>query len=99
MAGKKMIHLISKFMQAYRHKGKSFHDSILYAYDVAGAAIFATTIILSAGFALLATSAFKPNTDMGLVTGIAILLAMFINFLVLPTLLSFLINKHKGQIS
>ena len=93
------VHLISKFMQAYRHKGKSFHDSILYAYDVAGAAIFATTIILSAGFALLATSAFKPNTDMGLVTGIAILLAMFINFLVLPTLLSFLINKHKGQIS
>jgi predicted RND superfamily exporter protein len=93
------VHLISKFMQAYRHKSKSFHDSILYAFDVAGTAIFATTIILSAGFALLATSAFKPNTDMGLVTGIAILLAMFINFLVLPTLLSFLMNKDKGQIS
>jgi predicted RND superfamily exporter protein len=93
------VHLISKFMQAYRHKSKSFHDSILYAFDVAGTAIFATTIILSAGFALLATSAFKPNTDMGLVTGIAILLAMFINFLVLPTLLSFLMNKGKGQIS
>jgi predicted RND superfamily exporter protein len=36
---------------------------------------------------------------MGLVTGIAILLAMFINFLVLPTLLSFLMNKDRGQIS
>lgn len=93
------VHLISKFMQAYRHKSKSFRDSILYAFEVSGTAIFATTIILSAGFALLATSSFKPNTDMGLVTGIAILLAMFINFLVLPTLLSFLMNKDKGQIS
>ena len=38
------VHLISKFMQAYRHKGKSFHYSILYAYDVAGKGIFSRTI-------------------------------------------------------
>ena len=93
------VHLISKYMQAYRHQGKSVHDSILYAFDTAGTAIFATTIILAAGFAFLATSSFKPNVDTGLVTGLAIMLAMFINFLALPALLSFRDQKSKGDVS
>jgi len=88
------VHLISKYMQARRHKGKSSRESILYAFDTAGTAILATTIILTAGFALLATSAFKPNIDLGLMTSISILLAMVINFLVMPALLSFSRNKE-----
>ena len=52
-------------------------------------------ISLAAGFGLLATSAFKVNADMGLMTAIAIVLAMCINFLVMPALLSF--NKSSPQ--
>jgi len=91
------VHLISKYMQARRHKGKSNRESILYAFDTAGTAIFATTIILTAGFAFLSISAFKPNTDLGLMTSIAIMLAMMINFLVLPVLLSFNTNKKENE--
>ena len=93
------VHLISKYMQARRHKGLSNSESILYAFDTAGTAILATTIILTAGFALLATSSFKPNVDLGLMTSIAIILAMIINFLVMPALLSFANPKEKGDLS
>ncbi|MEM7616930.1 MAG: MMPL family transporter [Pseudomonadota bacterium] len=89
------VHLISKYMQARKHQGKSNYDSILYSFDTAGTAIFATTLILTAGFGFLATSSFKPNEDLGLMTAIAIMLAMIINFLVLPALLSFFSKEHK----
>ncbi|MEM6811435.1 MAG: MMPL family transporter [Pseudomonadota bacterium] len=93
------VHMISKYMQASRHKGKSNEQSILYAFDTAGTAILATTVILTAGFALLATSSFKPNVDLGLMTSIAIMLAMVINFLVMPALLSFSNKDKKGDLS
>lgn len=83
------VHLISKYTSARKHQGKSNSESILYAFDTAGTAIVATTVILAAGFGLLSTSAFKPNADLGLLTAIAITLAMVINFLVMPALLSF----------
>ena len=57
-----------------------------YAFRTAGAAIFATTVILAAGFAVLATSTFKLNADLGLLTALAIVFAMLVNFLLLPSL-------------
>ncbi|TQV78780.1 MMPL family transporter [Exilibacterium tricleocarpae] len=92
------VHLVSKFMSARRHYGKNNQESILYAFDTAGTAIVATTAILTAGFALLATSAFKPNTDMGLLTAIAIMLAMVINFLIMPGLLSFNSKEKENRL-
>jgi uncharacterized protein len=83
------VHITSKYIIARRHRGETFEDSIRYAFDTAGTAIVATTVILAAGFGLLSTSAFKINADMGLMTAIAIVLAMLINFLVMPALLSF----------
>lgn len=91
------VHLISKYTSARKHQGKSNHDSILYAFDTAGTAIVATTVILVAGFGLLSTSVFKPNADLGLLTAIAITLAMVINFLVMPALLSF--NAKRKEIT
>ncbi len=89
------VHVTSKYMSARHHLGRSFENSIRYAFETAGTAIVATTVILAAGFGLLATSAFKVNADMGLMTAIAIVLAMCINFLVMPALLSF--NKSSPQ--
>lgn len=90
------VHIISKYMVARRHRRASFNESVRYAFDTAGVAIASTTVILGAGFALLATSAFKPNEDMGLMTAIAIFLAMAVSFLAMPGLLHFM-NRHKGE--
>ncbi|MEM8947681.1 MAG: MMPL family transporter, partial [Planctomycetota bacterium] len=80
------VHFLSKYLRARRGDGKSALDSVRYAFRTAGTAIFATTVILAAGFAVLVTSSFKLNADLGLLTAIAVVLAMLINFLLLPSL-------------
>ena len=43
--------------------------------------------MLSAGFIILATSTFKLNMEMGIITVISILSALILDFLLLPVLL------------
>ena len=50
-------------------------------------AILVTSIILIAGFSVLALSPFKLNNNLGLLTAIAIAIAVAIDFLLLPVLL------------
>jgi predicted RND superfamily exporter protein len=62
-------------------------DAIRYAFETVGAPIIATTIILAAGFALLTASSFKLNDEMGLLTALAIVVALIVDFLLLPAIL------------
>jgi len=80
------VHFLSKYLRARREEGKPIADAVRYAFRTAGAAIFVTTIILAAGFAVLATSTFKLNADLGLLTALAVIFAMLINFTLLPSL-------------
>ena len=67
--------------------GRSAEDSIRYAFENVGMAIVVNTIILAIGFLVMTASAFKPNLDMGLMTVIAIVYALVLDFLLLPALL------------
>ncbi|MEM6637420.1 MAG: MMPL family transporter [Pseudomonadota bacterium] len=87
------VHFLAKYLRAHREEGKDAEDSVRYALDTAGTAILATTVILAAGFAILITSSFKFNADLGLLTAIAIVLAMLVNLLLLPSLLAWR-GKH-----
>lgn len=81
------VHFLAKYLRATRDEGRSVPEGIRYAFDTAGVAILATTFILSAGFAVLVTSSFKFNADLGLLTAISIVMAMIVNFFLLPSLL------------
>ena len=52
-----------------------------------GAVLVVTSLVLIAGFLVLAQSAFKLNADMGLLTAITIGFALLADFLFLPPLL------------
>lgn len=80
------VHFLSKYLRARREEHQTIEDSVRYAFRTAGAAIFVTTVILAAGFAVLVTSSFKLNADLGLLTALAVIFAMLINFLLLPSL-------------
>lgn len=80
------VHFLSKYLRARRDDRRTIADSVRYAFRTAGAAIFATTVILAAGFAVLVTSSFKLNADLGLLTALAVIFAMLINLLLLPSL-------------
>jgi hypothetical protein len=81
------VHFLIKYLRALRDKGMARPDAIRYAFETVGAPIIATTIILAAGFALLTASSFKLNDEMGLLTALAIVVALIVDFLLLPAIL------------
>jgi len=81
------VHFLSKYVRARDERGLSTEDSIRYAFENVGMAIVVNTIILAIGFFVMTVSAFKPNFDMGLMTVIAIVFALVLDFLLLPALL------------
>lgn len=81
------VHFLSKYLRARREKGLDQADAVRYAFRTVGTAIVLTTIVLVIGFSVLVTSTFLINSQLGLLTAIAVLLALVADFLLLPTLL------------
>ncbi|MGF1461788.1 MAG: RND family transporter [Maricaulaceae bacterium] len=81
------VHFLTKYLRGRRERGLSVADAVRYSFETVGWAIVVNTIVLVIGFAWLATSSFKLNADMGLMTALAITLALILDFLLLPALL------------
>lgn len=81
------VHFLSKYVRARDERSLTVEDSIRYAFRNVGMAIIVNTIILTAGFLVMTTSAFKLNADLGLMTVLAIVFALILDFLFLPALL------------
>jgi uncharacterized protein len=87
------IHFLSKYLRAKKEKGYSATDAVRYAFNTVGVALVVTTIVLIAGFMVLAQSGFAVNSDTALLTTITIILALIADFLFLPPLLMWLDKK------
>lgn len=81
------VHFLSKYLRARREKGFSAEDAVRYAFSHVGRALVTTSIVLVAGFSIIAQSSFELNSSMGLLTAIVIVFALAADFLFLPTLL------------
>jgi predicted RND superfamily exporter protein len=80
------VHFLSKYQTA-RKDNKSSRESIIFAFNSVGMALMTTTIVLTLGFAVLATSSFMLNAHMGTLTIIIIVAALIVDFVFLPALL------------
>lgn len=87
------VHFLSKYRHAREDKGKDTVAAVQYAFASVGRALWITTLVLVAGFMVLAQSSFKINADMGLLTALTILIALIVDFLFLPPLLMKLDKK------
>lgn len=81
------VHFLTKYLKAKRKHGKSAEASVKYAFQIVGRAIITTTIVLAAGFYILAFSDFSVNSTMGIMVAGTIVLALLWDFLFLPALL------------
>jgi len=90
------VHFLTKYVRARDEKLLTVEDSIRYAFRNVGVAIVVNTIILTAGFLVMTTSAFKMNGDLGLMTILSIVGALILDFLFLPALL--LLGRNKEQL-
>lgn len=80
------IHFLSKYLHGRRKNGMTPENAVRYAFKTVGTALWVTSAILVAGFLVLAFSGFKINSDMGLMSAITILIALFMDYLFLPSL-------------
>jgi len=81
------VHFLSKYLRARREKGLSAEDAVRYAFGTVGLALVVTSVVLIAGFLVLAFSAFALNSSMAVMTAVTILFALVADFLLLPPLL------------
>lgn len=80
------IHLFSKFAEGLR-KGLGVDDAIRYTFEHAGRGVLITTVVLSAGFAMLGFSDFTVNQTFGLLVAGTIAVAILFDMLFLPSVL------------
>jgi predicted RND superfamily exporter protein len=89
------VHFLSKYKHA-RDEGKNAEEAVRYSFHSVGRALWVTTLVLSVGFAILALSNFRLNSDMGLLTGIILVVALAVDFLFLPAFLMVFDKQNKG---
>lgn len=91
------VHFLSKYLRARREKGLSAEDAVRYAFNNVGLALLVTSVVLIAGFMIMAQSHFYLNSSMGLLTSVVIALALIIDLTLLPPLLIKFAHSTKGE--
>ena len=80
------IHFLSRYRSA-RSEGQSAADAVRHAFRKVGRALWTTTVVLSLGFLVFASSGFEVSWALGLLVTITIVFALLCDFLLLPPLL------------
>jgi len=80
------IHFLYRYVKS-RRDGLSAPSAVHRTFRTVGQALGTTTVVLSAGFLVLALSGFSGSTALGLLVTIIIVLALATDFLLLPSLL------------
>lgn len=81
------IHSMTKYRHARRDLGMAPEAAVRHVFSTVGAAALAMTVILVAGFLVLAFSVFELNSSMGIMTALTIALALAADYFLLPPLL------------
>jgi len=90
------VHFMSKYLRARREHGYNAEDSVRYAFRSIGKAMISTSVVLILGFVVMAQSVFKFNANMGVLTTLCIMFALFTDLFLLPALLLVLDGKKDG---
>ncbi|NQZ10119.1 MAG: MMPL family transporter [Algicola sp.] len=91
------VHFLSKYKHA-RELGKNAEEAVRYSFHSVGRALWITTLVLSVGFAVLAMSSFRLNSDMGMLTGLILIVALAVDFLFLPAFLMVFDKDKEGTL-
>ncbi|MES1945164.1 RND efflux transporter [Salinisphaera sp. PC39] len=81
------VHILSKYRRARREHDLAPADAIVYMFAHTGNALLITTVVLVLGFMVLYLSDFRLNSNMGLLTSIALAFALILDFFLLPPIL------------
>jgi predicted RND superfamily exporter protein len=86
------IHFLAKYRQELKVLQWNIKDSVLLAVRETGVSMMYTSIILFFGFGIFAASGFEGTQALGILVSMTLLVAMFTNLVMLPSLL---LSFHK----
>jgi predicted RND superfamily exporter protein len=96
-------HFLVRYREARSLKNLSAVQAIHYTFTTVGSALVSTSIVLGAGFLILANSDFAVNSTSGLLVALTIAVAIVLDLLFLPALLikfdDWLIDSDKQNAS
>jgi len=81
------IHYIHRYQREFGLKA-NYEDSLIRCHGSIGRAIYYTSITVTVGFSILTLSNFIPTIYFGLLTGLAMILALLGNLFLLPLLIN-----------
>ena len=90
------VHFLSKYRRARREYGQGPEEAVRYAFHTAGRALFATTVVLVAGFLIFVFSPFVPTAQVGVLTAMIIAFALVADLSLLPALLT-VVDRSSGK--
>lgn len=91
------IHLMTQYIRRRKEFNDDAADALRYAFAHVGPAIVTTTVALTLGFAMLGFSSFEINAGMGILTAIAIFIALVLDLVFLPAILLLVDGKRVYQ--
>ncbi len=81
------IHYLSRYRMEIKHASGTIRQAVLTALHEAGVSMMYTSIVLFSGFSLFSFSEFGGTQALGLLISFTLLVAMFTNLIILPSLL------------
>jgi len=90
------VHMLSKYEFARNHHGLSPEAAIRYTFEHTGSALIITTAAIALGFFALSFSLLDLNKSMGIMVSSTVVIALFLDFVLLPTLLLWL-DKNSDE--
>ncbi len=81
------IHYLAKYRQELKFHSWKIRESALLAIRETGASMVYTSLVLLFGFGCFAASDFEGSRALGVLTAVTLMVAMFTNLIVLPSLL------------
>lgn len=88
------VHLVHNFRRYHQQSGDA-HDAVRLTLTTSGRAMLVTTIVLSIGFFVYMFAYMSNVSNFGLLTGLAILMALLADFLLGPALLVILSRSRE----
>jgi predicted RND superfamily exporter protein len=92
MAVDDTVHFMHNFRRYY-DEGKSVREAVHFTITGTGRAMLVTSIVLSAGFFVYLFATMGNLINFGLLAGVAIIVALFADFVIAPALMALLYKK------
>jgi uncharacterized protein len=90
------IYMLTRYRQEYQRHDWPHDKSILMALQETGGSVLYTAMVLCSGFIIFAASSFHSTVMLGVLTSLTLIVSMFANTLLLPSLMiNFGKQKHK----